>query len=212
VTETTRNRGKVATAASETRFYLSTFPTLDATALLLGARAVPALVPGQSSTATTLVAIPATVGTEGSYYLLVVADGAGTVAEADETNNVGSWPIKIGPDLTVSGLSGPGSAERGATIVVTNTVRNRGAAPAAASTTRYYLSTKKTYDASAMPLTFRAVPALEAGAQDQASTPITLPAGVGGRTFYVLVIADGDGAIVETIETNNLKYLPVVIP
>ncbi len=82
---------------------------------------------------------------------------------------------------------------------------------APASTTHYYLSTTKTYNGEP-PLTSRAIPALGAGEQSAASTQVTLPAGVGGGTFYLLVIADGNEEISEPLETNNLKYLTVVIP
>ena len=52
------------------------------------------------------------------------------------------------------------------------------------------------------------------------TTPIDLPGSapdpgmvwVGGGTFYLLGIADGNNEISEPLETNNLKYLTVVIP
>lgn len=140
------------------------------------------------------------------------ADGNSTLTEPNEANNGRYAVVKIGPDLHVSALTGPSSAARGATIVVTATVRNRGVSPAAASTARFYLSTRKTYDATAIPLGRRAVPTLAAGAQSQAATSLTLTASAGGRTYYVLVIADGDGVIAEPLETNSLSYLTVVIP
>ncbi len=139
--------------------------------------------------------------------------------ETDETNNARYDVVKIGPDLYISVLTGPTTAARGATIVVNATVRNRGVSGAPASTTYYYLSTTKTApppggtDSTPLLATSN-VQALAAGAQFPDSQQVTLPAGIGGGTFYLLVIADGNNEINELqgLETNNLKYLTVVIP
>ena len=55
---------------------------------------------------------------EGDYFLMAIADPGGTIVETDKTNNriVSVAPINVQgvyPDLTVSGFSGPASANRG---------------------------------------------------------------------------------------------------
>ena len=146
-----------------TRFYLSTNTTLDASDQLLGSRAVPALAAGASSAASTSVTIPAGTAT-GTYYIVAQADALATNAETNETNNNGFSSIRIGPDLTISGLTGNSTVGAGGTITVTETTRNAGGGSAGPSSTRYYFSTNSTVDASDVPLGSRSVPALAPGA------------------------------------------------
>ena len=86
VSDTTRNQGAGAAGPSTTALHLSTDGTLDAADTLLGSRIVPALAPGESSSGTTAVTIPAGT-TPGTYWLIARADAAGAVAESQESNN-----------------------------------------------------------------------------------------------------------------------------
>src|SRR5574337_145030 len=213
VTETTRNRGVSTANSSITRFYLSASTILDASALPLGARAVPVLEAGASSTASTTLAIPGSVGAAGNYYLFAVSDADGQIVETSEVNNATYAAIKIGPDLIVESISGPSSANPGDTVLLEDSVKNRGVAPAPASTIVFYLGMKKIYDPlDAVLLGTRPVPSLAAGTINSGSITVTLPPVASGRTYYILAIADGENAIVETSETNNLKYWPVSVP
>jgi subtilase family serine protease len=210
VQDTTRNRGVSGAPASVMTFYLAT-TSLGANAIPVGSRPVPPLAAGASDTATTTVNIPVSVGSARTLPVRVRR----RQQHSDRAQRGEQRPLRRGQDRPRPARERPhrpSSAARGATIVVTATVRNRGVSPAAASTARFYLSTRKTYDATAIPLGRRAVPTLAAGAQSQAATSLTLTASAGGRTYYVLVIADGDGVIAEPLETNSLSYLTVVIP
>jgi hypothetical protein len=184
------------------KFYVSTGPTFDASAIRLGSRPVPALEPGTTDGATTPVPLPATVGTASLYYILAVLDPDGIFGEYDEGNNVKWFKIKIGPDLHVSALSTTGIAVPGGSISVQDTRRNRGVS----ASPRVGHKVLPRHHDHLQP--FSHTP----GEQSAASTQVTLPAGVGGGTFYLLVIADGNNEISEPLETNNLKYLTVVIP
>jgi hypothetical protein len=42
------------------------------------------------------------------------------------------------------------------------------------------------------------------------TTPIALPPGTTGA-FYILAVADGDGAVVEVFEDNNIRSRPIKI-
>jgi subtilase family serine protease len=140
LTDTTRNSGGGTAAASTTSYYLSANGTFDAGDVLLGSRAVPALAAGASDTATVTVTIPAGTAT-GNYTVFAVVDSGGVVTETYENNNSTGRSLRVGPDLTVTSLTGPANASPGASIVVNDVTRNAGGGTAAASVTRYYLST-----------------------------------------------------------------------
>ena len=125
------------------------------------------------------------------------------MAETQETNNTRYTTILIGPDLTVSLLSAPLTAAPGSTVVVTDTVKNSGTGTAAASVTRFYLSTNAVFDASDVLLSGeRSVPALAANATNAGTTNVVLPSGLSGL-YYIIAVADGPGTVAETNETNN---------
>ena len=81
----------------------------------------------------------------------------------------------------------------------------------AATTARYYLSTKTTLDADAVLVGSRAVPGLAAGAVNTVSTYLTLPSVTTAGAFYVLIAADGAGAVSELDEVNNVRWWRVTI-
>jgi len=126
VSDTTRNQGQGAAGPSTTAFHLSTDGTLDAADMLIGVRIVPALAPGESSSGTTTVTIPAGTAS-GTYWIIARADAAGAVTESQESNNSLVRSLKIGSDLTVASLGAPTSAESGGTIPVSDTTSNIGA-------------------------------------------------------------------------------------
>jgi len=203
VTDSVINLGGGGTAASMTRFYLSTNSALDASDLLLaGGRPVPALAPGASSTGSVSLTIPSGTQT-GSYYLIAKTDGDNTQPETQETNNTASRVLQIGGDLIVSALTAPSAASPGATIVIGETTANQRAGGVSASTTRIYLSTDTVLDASDQLLTSRQVPALVGGASSAVSATVTLPPTNGVGVYYLIAKADADNAVPETDETNN---------
>ncbi len=85
--DVTQNLGAAAAAASTTRFYLSLEQMRDAADVLLsGSRPIPALTPGASSAALTLVTVP--LGSApGAYFLIACADDLAQLDESSETNN-----------------------------------------------------------------------------------------------------------------------------
>jgi subtilase family serine protease len=78
-----------------TRFYLSVDFVFDSSDTLIGQRDVPQLADSVTHIGAATLVLPATAS--GSYYVIAVADGAGTVAESSETNNSFSRPITISP-------------------------------------------------------------------------------------------------------------------
>jgi subtilase family serine protease len=202
VTDTTKNQGGGAAGATTTAFYLSTNPTVDAADTPLGSRSVPALGAGAVSTATTSLPLPGDLAT-GTYYVLARADAGAAVVETQEGNNVAARALQIGPDLAVSPFTVPGTAAAGVTITVTDTTRNWGASPAAASVTAFYFSTNATLDAGDALLGTRPVPALASGGTSTVSTMLTIPSATAAGGYFVIARADDTAAVLETQEGNN---------
>ncbi len=210
VTETVKNQGSNMAGNSTTSFYLSTNFSLDPGDKLLGSRNVPALQPGQTSSGSTTVTIPA--DTElGQYFILVSADDGNDVLESAETNNVSYGTTRVGPDLTEFALTAPASAVAGATIQVNDTVKNTGGGAAGASTTRYYLSSNFNFDASDQEIGNRPVIAVGPNATAAGQASVSIPPGTAPGLYYVIAVSDADNAIPETSETNNTRSLSIRI-
>jgi subtilase family serine protease len=211
VTDTTKNIGGGAAGASTTAFYLSANTTLDAgDHRLAQTRAVGPLDAGAQSVGTTMVTLPASFG-PGLWYLLANADDSAQVAESQESNNVRFATLHLGPDLMVWTATAPATAVAGTTITVSDTVKNLGLDTAPPSVNRYYLSLNTTLDAGDIPLdASRNVPALGYNASHSGSVVVTIPTELSGR-YYILIVADGTGVVVESSETNNVQNRSVTI-
>jgi subtilase family serine protease len=146
----------------------------------------------------------------GEWYVLAVADDAEEVAETFETNNDRALLLHFGPDLDVTSLSAPSSAIAGTAISISSTVKNLGAETAPASTTRFYLSTNTAFDESDTLIGEQAVPALTMNASHASSTVVTVPSGMTGKR-YIIAVADGVGAIVESSESNNAQARVITV-
>jgi len=206
VSDTTANQGGQDAVGSTTSFYLSMNALLEPTDPLIGSRTVLPLAAGASSTATTTVAIPPDTAT-GLYYVIAKADANGAIAETSEINNTRfSSQIKIGPDLVTSFVLPPSVAGAGAPLTVTDTTKNQGAGSAAASVTSFYLSTNTFLEAGDIPLGSRPVAPLPAGGSDTATTTLVIPSGTANGNYYLLAQADGNNAVVESIEANNTAF------
>jgi subtilisin family serine protease/subtilase family serine protease len=204
VTDTTANQGTGDADASSTGFYLSANLLLDASDVLLGNRAVPALAAGASNAWTTSLQIPANTVT-GTYYVIANSDVGRVVAESSETNNTKFATLYIGPDLVVTTATAPLSATPGATIVVSDTTANQGGGAAAPSTTQYFLSSNATYEATDVLLGSRPVSGLAAGGSESGSASVVVPSTTPTGVYYVIARADGGSAVPETTETNNTR-------
>jgi subtilase family serine protease len=201
---TTINQGGGVAAASSTGFYLSQNVSLDLSDSLIGTRAVPPLARGASDAGSASLTIPQATQ-PGQYYIIARADSANAVPETVESNNSRYFPIRIGPDLAVPSLSAPSMAAAGGTADLTDTTANQGGESAAASTTKFYLSTNFSLDASDVLLGSRTVPPLGAGESSRATSSVTLAADTPAGSYYVLARADGTDAVGESVETNNVS-------
>jgi hypothetical protein len=99
VTDTVENQGDVGAGASTTRYYLSLDTKRNpGDRSLIGARSVPSLVVGATSTGAATVEVPATAA-PGLYYVLACADDRKKVAESNEKNNcaASAAQVTVGP-------------------------------------------------------------------------------------------------------------------
>jgi len=212
VNDTTKNQGGAATAAATTTsFYLSANNTLSAEDVLLGSRTVGILAPNGSSAAQTTLTIPASTP-PGSYFIIAKSDDGDAVAESNETNNTKTDQIKLSPDLQVSSFSVPTKGTAGSAISVTDTTKNQGQGTAAATTTRFYLSTTATFNpATAIEIGSRAIALLASGASSSGPSSLTIPSGTAPGTYSVFARADSDGQVAETNEGNNTAVKTITI-
>ena len=164
---------------------------------------MPTLQANATDQVNTTLALPSTTAV-GNYYVIAQSDATQVIAETAETNNLRiSLTLRVGPDLLVTALTAPAIAGSGGSISVTDTTKNQGASPAAASVTSFYLSTNTTIDATDTLIGSRPVSALTAGGSETVTTPLQIPAEAAAGTYYIVARADGNGSVAEPIETNN---------
>ena len=210
VQHTIANIGTAASGAYTLRFFLSSDATLDAGDVTLATRSLTSLNAGASSTLTTTLTIPATTTAPASYRVIATATlDAGT--DRDPSNNGAvSDPISVTPrdqpnlpDLTVSSITVPSTAQTGRPLAIGHTVSNAGAAAAGAFTVRFYLSTDATLDAGDVLLGSRTLTGLGSHASNTMVSTFTVPANLSVNTYHVLVVADALNQVTETDKTNN---------
>jgi hypothetical protein len=94
-------------------------------------------------------------------------------------------------------------ARAGASLRVTDVVRNRGAVAAPRSKTGYYLG--------GLRVGGRSISALGPGAASRRSTTIPIPASLGPGTYRLRACADDGGRIRESNERNNCRAAPQLV-
>src|SRR5207237_1867927 len=154
ITNTIANQGTGSAVASTAKIFLSATGTIDGSEVLLGQRSVGSIAAGAVSTAITSLTIPANTS-QGTYFLIVVADANDVVAESDETNNTGvsSAILILQPDLVVPAVTLSASTTiGGSTLTVFNSIRNAGGSPTVegASTERLYLPRTRSFVGQSM--------------------------------------------------------------
>jgi hypothetical protein len=97
------------------------------------------------------------------------------------------------------------------TISVNDTTRNQGGGPAAASTTRFYLSRTRSSTRRTPLLGTRAVPEIAPSANSTGTTSLTIPAGAAPGPYYLIAQADGELFVPETQEANNTALAAIAI-
>lgn len=106
------------------------------------------------------------------------------------------------PDLLISAVTGPESAEPGQGIVVSTKVKNIGGSAASPSAVGVYLSSDQEISTADRLLGSRRVPELGSGSESVGSVAATLPEDIAG-TYYLGAIADVERSVQESDESNN---------
>ena len=188
-------------------FFLTTNGVVQPDSMLLGSRDVDRLAPGTTSSTQTSLTLPGNVSS-GSYFIVTAADGLAAVQEQDETNNMRAASNAmqvIAPDLTITALRGPALGAAGQPLAVSVTVKNLAQAPANPPAFRIglYLSTDPEPGTGRL-IGFVPVPKLPGGspAVVLSATP-TVPVDLLDNDYFLSAVADVDGVVVESDETNN---------
>jgi subtilase family serine protease len=124
-----------------------------------------------------------------------------------ENNNTAVRSVRIGPDLVVTVSSVTSPVADGSTATVSESVKNIGGGPAAASAVRYYLSKNYALDTTDILLAqTRTVDALAPDASSAGTTAVTIPAGTAAGLYYLVAQADGGSTVAESLEKNNTHH------
>lgn len=143
---------------------------------------------------------------DGTWQYHVTARYSSPSGESAPSNyvtvNVSSVPK---PDLIISNPAVmPDNVEPGDSVTVTCTLENRGNAGSGICMLRVYLSQDATFDSGDRQLAEGSLNALAAGSSiGVRGEDIPVPEGTNNGKWFVLFIADADGAVTESIENNN---------
>ncbi len=107
------------------------------------------------------------------------------------------------PDLSVSAVSGPASANRGDVVALNATVANPSNSPAAASSVNFYLSIDGVVTTADSLLGSVATPALPGGTQQVVSANLAIPTTIATATYFIGAIVDPANTLDEADEANN---------
>ena len=198
-----------ADGASSTGFYVNIYLSEDSVITTsdysLGSRYVTSLGAGESNTADISVTIPTSFAS-GTYYIGMIADGYNYVKESNETNNAlaGNQITVVGPDLTMTTVSGPASGVYGQTVTVTNTVTAAAdGGPPDYFLVGIYISKDNIITTDDVYVGGRYVYDLAPGSSSTMDTSITIPSTLKRGTYYLGAIADYNNYVGEYDEQNN---------
>ncbi len=152
-------------------------------------------------------------GLNGVFHVFVMVDGADAVyegadASANVVERVGTVMVSAQPfvDLVVSGVVAPTSGASGLAIEIQWQVTNQGSDPTPDMTwsDAVYFSSDEQFGGDTLLGTFARSGVLGVGASYPQQRTVTLPAGLAAGTYYVFVLTDALGQVVEPgAESNN---------
>jgi subtilase family serine protease len=209
-----KNQGSAAVSAGNISYYLSANNTYEAVDVLTGNSAGTTLAAGAEAQLSVTLTIPAETA-PGQYYLLAIADPAGSITESDETNNVYAFAFAVAapaPDLTLqSPALSAVTVARGAALTATATLANVGTGPALAGKLQYYLSANDSLESGDVLLGESEAAALAAGDSSALSVGLIIPAATATGDYFVLLVADATGLNAESNEANNLVRVTLTV-
>ncbi|MEI7850318.1 MAG: CARDB domain-containing protein, partial [Kiritimatiellales bacterium] len=203
--------------------YLSVNPTWEPSDTQISAVHINLdLGPGDGYSSTNTVTLPA--WPPGDYYLIARADANNWLVELNEVNNAIAIPITLsvpvvvsGPDVAPVSVDVQGVAQSGRSVSVVTIVTNCGPGVASSSSgywsDRLYLSTNAVWDAGEDYLlgSYSHSGTLANGGTYAQTNTVTLPSGLGSGTYYLILQADYNNNLAESVETNNVLAIPVTL-
>jgi subtilase family serine protease len=208
VNNTLDNNGGATNFNNTIAYYLSTDTLLDNNDVLLGSDYFPNMSANSSRTNSDNINISSGIAT-GNYYVISYADYADYLLEINENNNTAFAPLTIlpaVPDLTIHSLTfNTLTAMPNTNFAVYTTLRNKGLVASQATEVKYYLSTKRSYDSTAILVDSILVPALNAIQYHSYNLNCPIPANLALGAYYIIAYIDPSNAIAEVSETNNTK-------
>jgi subtilisin family serine protease len=169
-------------------------------------------IPAGSDTAAVLItAIDDSLAEVDETVTLTIESDPAYIVSANAGAKVTIQSDELLSDLTVSAFSAPATAAAGQTLTLTDTTKNQGKGSADPSQTQFYLSANAAVDSSDLLLGVREIPELAAGASNSGSLAVSLPGETAAGTWYIVAKADGQDALVESSEVNNVSARTIKI-
>jgi len=126
-----------------------------------------------------------------------------------DTADLAIFDAQSGPcaaDLSLTALSDPpGVAVPGASISITDTIRNRSGFAAGSSRTQYYLSVDTSKGTGDRLIGGRSVPALPPNTELTGTVSVTIPSNMALGSYYLVACADDTGLLTESNEGDNCR-------
>lgn len=139
---------------------------------------------------------------------LVFTEVVGTHAEAAQAEKArtrSTSSTTLLPDLTISSVNAPSTAQPGQSIVLSASIKNQGKVSVSTVQVAFYLTKSASSTTGATLLDTQNVGSLPAGASVTLTTTPLIPSATSPGTFYVAAVADPSNAIKESNETNNTR-------
>lgn len=151
---------------------------------------------------------------DGNYQYHVTARYTSPAGESGPSNTVTvTVSAEARPDLVIKNPNvSPGNVEPGEKISLSCQLENIGSSQAASSMLRVYLSQDEIFDSADRQLASGTMDPLDPGTfRDVTGDNILIPANTNVGKWFVLFLADADGAVTESIENNNQASAPLTI-
>ncbi|KPK75026.1 MAG: hypothetical protein AMJ79_12655, partial [Phycisphaerae bacterium SM23_30] len=216
VNNTVNNIGTANAGEFGVTFYLSDNRSITSQDIVLGTRTITSLAAGGSNTTSKTLTLPSEnpYGQDGEFYIGMMIDSGGKVAEINEVNNkiVTASPITIGNvitvDLMAALVAGPPTGMVGdETLDVFYEVFNAGTTNADQFNIDFYLNQSDIIDESAIQLGSVTVESLGAGAWAADMAPLTWPAQLdeaAGESFLLIMEVNAAENPAEKTFENNI--------
>ncbi|MBI3890864.1 MAG: putative Ig domain-containing protein, partial [Candidatus Wallbacteria bacterium] len=188
----------------------------------LGTVPVASLAPSASATVSGFFFLP-TYLQPGSYQVILQADAGFSVAESHEENNEASAPsaLAVGlgtglgsgnsgqPDLLVTAVSGPSTANIGDPIAVSATIKNAGGPVPGGYSIGFRLAKSPFAIRDAFALGERFVDSpLARGASMSVAAGFIAPPFLDAGPYFLIAVADSTNTVFEADEANNATAAP----